>query len=497
MVVIDGRSLTHAGLEGIARDLERVRIDQKRWAQIKAGEDFVKKHRRGHRPIYGINTGFGALAQIRIGQKDLEELQENILLSHHAGVGRPFAPELVRAAMALRLNALTRGHSGVSGTLIRTLASFLNKNIVPVVPMKGSVGASGDLAPMAAIGLALNGKGEVFYRNTRMPARRALVLAGVKPVRLQPKEGIALINGTQFSTAIAGMIACTGSRLCRIADISGAMSLDALRSSTTPFDARIFRLRPHPGAVASARHIRQLLRGSAIIRSHRNCPKVQDPYSLRCMAQVHGAVRDLFSFAERTTLLEFNSVTDNPVIFPRENIVASGGNFHAEPIAFALDLMAMGLAELSSISERRTFRLLDGSTSGLNPFLAYNPGVNSGFMMAQVTAAALVSQNKTLSHPASVDSIPTSANQEDHVSMSMNAGLKALEVLENAKYVLAIETLCACQALDLLTPLKTSPRLEKVKARVRRAAPFLKTDAPLSPLIERVKGLIEQDRMEA
>jgi len=313
----------------------------------------------------------------------------------------------------------------------------------------------------------------------------------MKPLALKPKEGLSLINGTQFSTGISSFVNSDGTKLCDIADMSSAMSLDALKGSDIPFNRAIFELRPHPGAIRSAKNIRNLIRGSQILKSHKKCPKVQDPYSLRCMAQVHGAVRDIFQFAKKTIEIEMNSVTDNPIIFPKENLILSGGNFHAEPIAFALDMMAIGLAELASISERRVFRLLDSKLSGLNAYLATEPGLHSGFMMAQVTAAALVSQNKILCHPASVDSIPTSANQEDHVSMSMNAGLKALEVLENTKYVLAIEMLCASQALDLLRPLKTSPALGKIKKKIRRIVPFIQTDRPLTPEIEKIKEIID------
>jgi histidine ammonia-lyase len=354
------------------------------------------------------------------------------------------------------------------------------------------VGASGDLAPMAAIGLVIIGKGTAYYRGRRLPATAALAKAGLKPYRLKPKEGLSLLNGTQFSTAIAALVSREGSELLDTADVSGAMSAEGLMGTDTQFDPNIFRVRPHPGAVASARKIRSLLKGSKILRKHRDCKKVQDPYSLRCMAQVHGAVRDLFGFTDRTIETEMNSVTDNPLVFPEADRILSGGNFHAEPIAFALDIMAIGLAEIASIAERRIFRLLDHELSGLPPFLARDPGLNSGLMMAQTTAAALVSQNKILCHPASVDSIPTSADQEDHVSMSMNAGLKAMEVLENTKYVLAIEFLCAGQAIGLLRPLRTSPRLEKILGSIRRAVPFIGRDRELTPAIEGIKALIDR-----
>ncbi|MCK4249900.1 histidine ammonia-lyase [candidate division WOR-3 bacterium] len=493
MVILDGYKLTINDLIKIAYTHEQVKIKKTQWRKIEDAEKFIKKQVTSNRTVYGFNTGFGALAQVRISARDIKRLQHNILLSHYAGVGKPFAPELVRAAVCLRINTLIRGHSGVSEQLIKNLVAILNKDIIPIVPQKGSVGASGDLAPLAAIGLVLIGKGKVLYNGKTISAKKALRLAGIKILELKPKEGLSLINGTQFSTGIAGLINHIGIGLCDIADTHGAMSLDALKGTDTPFNKNIFELRPHPGAIKSAKNIKNLIKGSHILKSHKDCQKVQDPYSLRCMAQVHGAVRDIFYFAKKTIEIEMNSVTDNPLVFPDKNLIMSSGNFHAEPVAFALDMMAIGLAELASISERRIFRLLDSKLSGLNAFLTMKPGLNSGFMMAQVTAAALVSQNKILCHPASVDSIPTSANQEDHVSMSMNAGLKALEVLENTKYVLAIEIFCACQALDLLKPLKTSPALEKIKKRIRKLVPFNKTDQPLTPEIEKIKGIIEKD----
>ncbi len=493
MVVLDGEQLTIDKLARIAYGREKISVKKSQWRKIRKAQTFVLKHAADKKAIYGINTGFGALAQVCIGIQDIEKLQLNILLSHNAGVGKPFDKELVRAALTLRINTLVRGNSGVSEKLIEKLVDILNKDITPLVPRKGSVGASGDLAPMAAIGLVLTGKGEVFYKNRNMSAQKALRLAHIGTLQLRPKEGLALINGTQFSTGISGLINFIGTRLCDTADMCGALSLDALRGSTVPFNDAIFKLRPHPGAVKSAKNIRDYVKGSGISESHIRCPKVQDPYSLRCMAQVHGAVRDIFGFAKKTIEIEMNAVTDNPIVFPEKNLILNSGNFHGEPIAFALDIMAMGLAELASISERRIFRLLDSTLSGLNAFLITKPGLNSGFMVVQTTAAALVSQNKMLCHPASIDSIPTSANQEDHVSMSMNAGLKALEVLENTKYVLAIEILCACQALDMLKPLKTSPALQEHKKKIRRVVPFIKADRSLTPEIEKIREMLDRE----
>ena len=493
MVVLNGEQLTITQLIAIACKRERVRIKNSQWHAIRKARRFVMQHASDSTATYGINTGFGALAQVSIAPKDLQTLQRNIVLSHSAGVGDHLPPDIVRGALALRINTLVSGFSGVSEQLIKTLVALLNTDIIPLVPKKGSVGASGDLAPLAAIGLAVLGKGDVLYKGRRMSAARALRRAKIRPLVLGPKEGLALINGTQVSTSIAAFVAYIGARICDRADIAGALSLDALRGSVTPFSPTIVRLRAHRGSYVSARNIRNAIRGSRILRAHRTCPVVQDAYSLRCMAHVHGAVRDIFACAEKTVTTEVNAVTDNPLVFADKERILSGGNFHAEPIAFCLDFMAIGLAELASISERRIFRMLDSKLSGLNAFLAKKPGLHSGFMLGQTTAAALVSHNKTLCHPASVDSIPTSADQEDHVSMSMNAALKALEVLENTKYVLAIEMLCACQALDLLAPLKSSSYLERVKRRIRKQVPFVTRDRTLTPLIERIKKLIDRE----
>ncbi|MBN2621157.1 histidine ammonia-lyase [candidate division WOR-3 bacterium] len=495
MVTLNGSSLTIEQVWRIACQHEAVRLARSALSRVRACERYLAKHLSDRQSIYGFNTGFGALAHVHINTHDLAQLQENILLSHNAGIGPFFAPEFVRAALLLRINTLIQGYSGVSIDLVKTLTQILNRNIVPLVPQKGSVGASGDLAPMAAIGIVVLGKGNVFVDGHINQAKQALARFKIKPIKLKAKEGLALINGTQFSTGICSLVYSEAMNLCSIADICGALSLEALKGTDRSFDPLIFKLRRHPGAEQSARRLRTMLRGSSILKSHRDCSKVQDTYSLRCMPQVHGAVYDLLEAAHKTITIEINAVTDNPIIVCKEDRIISNGNFHGEPIAFALDTMAIGLSELAGISERRIFRLLDGSVSRLNPFLAKDPGLNSGFMLAQVTAAALVSQNKILSHPASVDSIPTSANQEDHVSMSMNAGLKAIEVLDNVKYVLAIELLCACQAIELLKPLKTSPRLQKIHSRIRKIVPFLEKDSVLTEHIENLKTLIDNNEL--
>lgn len=495
MVILNGRNLTIAQLEDISRRRQSVRIAPQLWQKIRRSRRYLDRKIAEAKPVYGLNTGFGALAQIPIRSADRLRLQRNIILSHNAGVGPPFPVSIVRSAMTLRINTLIQGNSGVSAELIKLLLSMLNHDIVPIVPTKGSVGASGDLAPMAAIGAAVIGRGQVMHQGRLMSARKAMTRCGLQPHELRPKEGLSLLNGTQFSTAVACQIWQQGSRLLDIADLSGAMSLEGLKGTDAQFQPWIFKVRPHPGAVLSGRRIRDLLRDSKILSAHRDCKKVQDPYSLRCMAQVHGAVRDLFNFCRRGLEIEINSVTDNPLVFSDLDLIVNGGNFHGEPIAFVSDIMAMGLAEIAGIAERRIFRLLDHELSALPPFLARHPGLHSGLMMAQTTAAALVSQNKQLAHPASVDSIPTSADQEDHVSMSMNAGLKAMEILNNTTYVLAIELLCAAQAIELLAPLRTSPALEKIIRRLRREVPFLNRDRELTPLIERIRRLIEDDRL--
>jgi len=495
MVILDGKTLSVEKLTHIACHEQTVTVKKSLWPRIRRSRKFVDEQVSARKTIYGFNTGFGALARVHIKPRDLSALQHNIVRSHDAGVGTPFRPEFVRAALALRINTLIKGYSGVSEQLIRRLIALLNKDIIPIVPHKGSVGASGDLAPMAAIGRVVIGEGMVWFTGRKMTARSALKRAGLKPLVLQPKEGLSLINGTQFSTGIAAVANATGMRLADMADLAGAMSLDALKGAASAFNTHIFRMRPHPGAMVSARNIKRFLTGSRILKSHVHCTKVQDPYSLRCMAQVHGAARDVLTFAQKTIEIEMNAVTDNPIVIPEKHQILSNGNFHAEPIAFALDMMAICLAECASISERRTFRMLDSKLSCLKAFLAPQPGLNSGFMMAQVTQAALVSQNKTLCHPASVDSIPTSANQEDHVSMSMNAGIKLLDVIENTIYVLAIELLCACQALDLLAPLKTSARLEQVKKKIRKYVPFMDRDQSLTGSIETIADLIKTHRI--
>lgn len=421
-------------------------LDRSREVVLRALEDG-----RAH---YGINTGFGILANKRIGADQLAALQQNILLSHACGVGDPVPPPITHLMLQLKIHALGLGQSGISKSTFDQLLAFEAKGLLPWVPSRGSVGASGDLAPLAHLCLPLLGRGEVWDAERRNKRQSMPVLQemGLEPIQLQAKDGLALLNGTQLMAAYGAFVLERSRALCKAADIIAAMSLEALQGSASPFDGRIHQLRPHPGQIQVAANIRQLLEASEILDSHRDCGKVQDPYSLRCVPQVHGASRDALTYSSKVVEIELNSVTDNPLVFNNGDIL-SGGNFHGQPLALALDFAAIALAELASISERRTYLLLEGH-DGLPKLLMHDTGVNSGFMVPQYTAAALVSENKVLCHPASVDSIPTSLGQEDHVSMGSISAIKLLSVLHNVEYVLAVELLTAAQALDFRQPLK-------------------------------------------
>jgi histidine ammonia-lyase len=427
--------------------------------------------------VYGVNTGFGLLANTRIPDDRLAELQTNLILSHSAGLGDPLPRHVTRLMIVLKLLGLGRGHSGVRPVVIEALQALLDRNAMPVIPAQGSVGASGDLAPLAHMTAALMGYGSIDVAGVTMPAHVALQQIGMEELQLGPKEGLALINGTQMSTAVALDALFSGERVFAAAIAAGALSVDALKGSAKPFDARISELRGQPGQIRVATAIRELLEGSEILASHASgCPKVQDPYSFRCQPQVMGAALDLLTNAARTLTIEAGAVTDNPIVFPDEDCAISGGNFHAQPVAFAGDTIAMALCEVGSISERRTAVLIDPKMSGLPPFLTEDSGVNSGLMIPQVAAAALVSENKSLAYPASVDSIPTSAGQEDHVSMAPIAARKACQVARNAAGVVAIELIAGAQGVDYHSPLKTSPKLQTVHARVREITPRFTSD---------------------
>jgi len=492
MVVLTGNTLTLEQLERIADRFESVAVDPAAAAAVDASRAVVDRAAEGDAAAYGINTGFGALAEVKIPKHSLAALQRNLLRSHAAGVDAPLSVPVVRAMMALRANVLAKGYSGVRRTTLDALIAALNARVHPIVPSRGSVGASGDLAPLAHLSLVLIGEGAATVGGDAAPLDGAAALARARlmPIELGPKEGLALINGTQASTAVAALAVCGAERLARAADVAAALSIDGLRGSFHPFEARVHDPRPYPGQRTSAANLFSLLQESAINASHANCGRVQDAYSMRCAPQVHGAARDAFAYARRTIEIELNAATDNPMVFAATGDIVSGGNFHGAPVALACDVIALGLVQLATISERRSDRLVNPASSGLAPFLTRDSGINSGYMLAQVTAAALVSELKTLAHPASADTIPTSANREDHVSMSMAAALKAERALELATRVIAIEILLACQAIDLLAPLTTSPALAAVHAHVRAAVATLADDRPPAPDVEVISKLI-------
>ena len=454
--------------------------------RLEAARELVERAARGEH-TYGVNTGFGRFVSRAIPEELVEELQLRLLRSHACGVGDPYPPEVVRAAMLLRANALAKGYSGARVEIVQLLVECLNRGVLPFVPARGSVGASGDLAPLAHLALPLVGEGQAWVDGRLLGGAEALEFVGLEPIRLGAKEGLSLINGTQFMAAMGALGLVRAWRLARTADLACALSLEALQGSRTSFHPAIHAARPLPGQAASAANILRLLEGSAIIESHRWCDKVQDAYSLRCAPQVHGAARDLLAYVQATVEVELNAATDNPLVLVDEGLVVSNGNFHGQPVAFALDALAMAVAELASISERRMERLVNPSLSdGLPAFLTTNGGLNSGFMVPQYVAASLVSENKSLCHPASVDSIPTSAGQEDHVSMGNASGLKALQVLANAEHALAIELLAGAQAIEFLAPLDPGPGVRATHDAVRVLSERLRDDRQLSPDIERV-----------
>lgn len=481
MVSVDGASLTLTAFRDVVLDGAHCSLADDARGRVDAGRRTVEETVRRGGATYGINTGFGDLSTVGIEPENLALLQERLILSHCAGVGEPLPDAAVRGMLLLRANTLARGHSGVRALLIESLLALLNAGVLPLVPSRGSVGASGDLAPLAHLALPLLGRGEVRSEGRVLPAAGGLERAGLEALTLEPKEGLALINGTQAMTSLLALSVLECRRLVRIADLIAAMATDALRGTDAAFDARLHALRPHPGQIASAANIWRLMQGSGIRDSHRQGDvRVQDPYSVRCAPQVHGAVRDLLADVEAKLAIEMNSVTDNPLIFPDEGDVVSGGNFHGEPMALAADVLALGVAELGAISERRIEKLTNTAFSGLPPFLTRDAGLNSGFMMAQVTAAALASESKTWCHPASVDSIPTSADKEDHVSMGMGAALKLQPLLANTSQILAIELAAAAQGIDLLRPLRSSDANEALHKAFRERVPELKEDREMA-----------------
>jgi histidine ammonia-lyase len=515
MIHLDGSSLTIEQLLAIADRGETVALSEGARERVRAARAVVERRAQSDEPAYGINTGFGSFADVKIAPDALEALQLNLLRSHAAGVGEALPVRVVRAIIALRANVLAKGFSGIGAATLDALLALLNHRVHPRVPSRGSVGASGDLAPLAHLALVLVGEGEVMGSDLDFSTRRgqpgewknqdltpfstgadALRRAGLAPITLGPKEGLALINGTQPSTAVLALALAAAEQLARAADIAAALSIDALRGSIHPFEARIHDARPFAGQRTAAANIEALMRGSGINKSHEFCGRVQDAYSMRCAAQVHGATREALRFVRDIVTIEANSATDNPMVFADAGDIVSCGNFHGAPIAIAADLLAAAIVPLATISERRTDRLVDPTLSGLPAFLTREGGVNSGFMMAQVTAAAVASELKSLAHPAGVDTIPTSANKEDHVSMSMTAALKAERAVARAREVVAIEILCACQAIDLLAPLATSVPLEKVRDLVRSRVPTLVVDRTPAPDIAAIVELIAASALE-
>ena len=490
--------MTLTDLRTIWRDAISLALAPSAYEGINTSAATIHKIVERGAPAYGINTGFGKLAKTHIPNDQLEELQRNLILSHSVGSGDLIADEVVRLILAMKIGSLARGYSGIRASVIDTMIAMYNAGIMPCIPSKGSVGASGDLAPLSHMTLAMMGEGDVRVEGRIVPARQALAAAGIEPVTLAAKEGLALINGTQVSTALALHGLFHAERLLEAATVAGALSVDAAKGSDAPFDPRVHAVRGQPGQIAVAKIYRQLLAGSEIRRSHlENDERVQDPYSLRCQPQVMGACLDLIGNAARTLLIEANAVTDNPLVYSKEGDVISGGNFHAEPVAFAADTLALAIAEIGALSERRIALLIDSTLSGLPPFLVTSSGLNSGFMIAHVTAAALASENKSLAHPASVDSLPTSANQEDHVSMATFAGRRLHEMAQNTSTIVGIELLAAAQGIDFHRPLATSPMLAAVHQRLRERVSFYEKDRLFAPDIEAAKQMVVRGDLSA
>ncbi|HEV2113594.1 MAG TPA: histidine ammonia-lyase, partial [Terriglobales bacterium] len=474
-ISIDGNSLTLSQLHDIVHRRAEVELARSARSAVNKARAVVDELVEKNELAYAVTTGVGKLSDVRIPPRQIRELQVNLVRSHCVGVGQPLSQTATRAMMLLRANSLSKGHSGVRALIIETLCAMLNRGVHPVIPSQGSVGASGDLAPLAHLALGIIGEGESEYGGKVLPSAEALKRAKIKPVVLEAKESISLINGTQAMLAIGTLAVLAAENLVDTADVIGAMATDALLGTDAAFDERIHQVRPHPGQQQTAANLRKLLAGSELRESHRDCSRVQDAYALRCMPQVHGAVRDAIAHCRRVFEIEMNSAVDNPLVFPHKKSggdIISGGNFHGEPLAFALDFLAIALTSLAGISERRLERMVNPALSeGLPPFLAAGAGLNSGFMMAQVTAAALVSENKVLAHPASVDSIPTSGNKEDYVSMGMTAALKLERIVQNTTNAMAIEALAAAQALDFRAPLRSSKKCQQAHAAIRKVSP--------------------------
>lgn len=494
---LNDENLRLESLVAVARQGLPVRLGKKAAQRISRARALIATWVAEEKRVYGITTGFGALSDVAISAADTRTLQKNILLSHAAGVGDPLPEEVVRAALLLRIKDVSLGHSGVRLETVSHLITLLNNGVCPVVPSQGSVGASGDLAPLAHMSLILIGEGEAVVNGRKMSGKKALRRCGLSPLVPAPGEGLALVNGTQVMTAIGALAVWDAMNLAKLADIAAAVSLEVLMGSRTEFDPRIHRLRPHRGQIESADNLLRITKNSDIISSHRDCSRVQDAYTLRCSPQVHGASRDVLAYAGRVIETEMNAATGNPLIFSETGDFLSGGNFHGQPVAMAMDALGMALAEWANISERRIERLVNPQLSGLPAFLVSDGGLHSGMMIAQYTAASLVSENKVLSHPACVDSIPTSANKEDHVSMGAFAARKCRSILENARAVIAIELLCGAQAMDLFTNLKPGEGTLAAYTTVRAEVPHLAKDRILSRDIRKVIELMRSGRLVA
>jgi len=494
-VVLDGKQLTLENVWEVAQGKATVKLSPSTDERVKRSRDFVEKALSQGQKIYGVTTGFGLLSDRLIDSSEIEALQRNLIRSHSVGVGPYFDEVTTRAIMLLRANVLAMGYSGVRMEVIKTLVEMLNKGVHPLIPEKGSVGASGDLAPLAHLASVMMGEGEALFNGKKMNGKRAMRKAGISPLILKAKEGLALINGTQGMTAVGVLALLRAERLCKVADIVGACTLEALKGTLSAFDLDIQRVRSFPGPLAVSKNFQRLDRNSEIARSHRFCSKIQDAYSLRCIPQVHGAIRDGLSFVRKVLEIEVNSATDNPLIFAEKGKILNCGNFHGEPVAFAMDLLGIVVSELGAISERRIEKLINPALSGLPPFLTKKGGLHSGLMMVQVSAASLVSENKVLAHPASVDSIPTSADKEDHVSMGTISARKAMEIVKNVEHILAMELLCATQGLEFLLPLRPGIGVKEAYQVVREKVPPIKGDRRFSEDIKKIQELIESGEL--
>jgi histidine ammonia-lyase len=490
-----GRPLTLAHVVAVARHGMTVALCDDARARMATSRAFIERIVSEGRVVYGVTTGFGKLANIRIAPADVQQLQRNLIVSHAMGVGDPLSTEVVRAMLLLRAQSLAQGFSGIRLVVVELLLELLNRGVHPMIPSQGSVGASGDLAPLAHMALTLIGEGEAEYQGVRRPAAEALAAAGLAPVTLQAKEGLALINGTQAMTAIGALTVHDGQQLATACDIAATMSLEALKGTRASFDLRVTTVRPHPGAAETAANVLAISANSPVHASHADCEKIQDAYSLRCIPQVHGASRDGLRHAAEVVTREVNAVTDNPLVFADDDLVISAGNFHGQPVALVMDYAKIAIAELANIAERRVEHMLDPAVSGLPAFLARQGGLHSGLMISQYTAASLVSENKVLAHPASVDSIPTSANQEDHVSMGTTAARQCAMILENSRWVIAVELLNATQALDFHAPLVPGPGVAAAVALIRSVVPPLDADRIMTGDLAAVRLLITSGKL--